>query len=67
MNKVDNVPLRMLLLTGFCGGFSTFSAFSFETVELMRTGQMTFAVLNVAVSITVCFLAIYFLSKSNLI
>jgi CrcB protein len=29
---------RLLLITGFCGGFSTFSAFSVECLQLMRAG-----------------------------
>ncbi len=54
---------KLLLLTGLCGGFSTFSSFSFENVELAKQGNWTLVVLNILVSIIACFLIIYFLSK----
>lgn len=59
------MPLRLLIITGFCGGFSTFSAFSYETVELMKSGNHIYAVLNIAISISACFGIIYFLTRSN--
>src|SRR5688572_19463465 len=31
--------VRVMLTTGLCGGFTTFSAFSFETVELLSNGR----------------------------
>lgn len=33
--------LRYLLMTGFCGGFTTFSAFGLESVEMMNNGRWT--------------------------
>ena len=59
------MSLRLLLITGFCGGFSTFSAFSFDTVELMKNGYILYAVLNVLVSISACIGIIYILTRSN--
>jgi CrcB protein len=43
--------MRVLLLTGLLGGFTTFSAFGFETIELVRTGQLGAGVLNVALQL----------------
>lgn len=39
--------LRAVLVIGFLGAFTTFSSFGYETVELMRDGQMMLAGLNV--------------------
>lgn len=60
---IANPSLRMLILVGFCGGFSTFSTFSYETVELIRSGNMMIAVANILISVSVCIALIYFLTK----
>lgn len=39
--------VRLLVLTGFMGAFTTFSTYMFETAELVKYGQMAMALLNV--------------------
>ena len=39
----ESQQLRLLLLTGFLGGFTTYSAFSFETVQLLNEGFLLLA------------------------
>lgn len=51
---------RLLLATGFCGGFTTMSAFSYETLVLVRDGQLGFALGNVAATLGACLLAVWF-------
>jgi CrcB protein len=48
---------RAFVMAGICGGFTTFSAFSLQTVELLRAGQGLRALANVAVSVLVCLAA----------
>lgn len=48
---------RVFFLTGVCGGYTTFSAFSLQTLTLLRTGQAFGAGLNVLLSVGLCLLA----------
>lgn len=53
--QLSHAPqLRTLLAVGFLGGFTTFSAFSLETVMLFERGQWGAAALYVALSIVLC-------------
>jgi CrcB protein len=56
--KLNN-SMRLFLATGFCGGFSTFSAFSFETFELLKSGQTASALLNILLSVISCLFFIW--------
>lgn len=57
-SKSDDGALKLLLVTGFCGGFTTFSAFSHETLQLMRTGQTAPALLYVGASVVLGVIAV---------
>ncbi|MBN1118847.1 MAG: CrcB family protein [Bacteroidales bacterium] len=55
--------IKALIIIGFCGGFSTFSTFSFETFELIKTGNLMLAAINVVVSIIIGVGSLFILSK----
>ena len=51
--------MRLLLLTGLLGGFTTFSAFGLETVFLLRRGEVLIAVAYALSSVAVCVTAVW--------
>jgi fluoride exporter len=57
-NLISN-ELRLLLMVGFCGGFTTFSSFTYENLILMQNGQFLTVILYTTLSILLGFLAVY--------
>ncbi len=58
----DTTALRVFLITGILGGFTTFSAFSFEVVELIERAEVTYALLyvtgSVVLSVAACWIGL---------
>lgn len=57
MHSQTHPDLRAMLIVGFCGGFTTFSAFSLETAGLMQGGEWAKAAAYVGASIVLCLAA----------
>ena len=51
--------VRQFVMTGICGGYTTFSSFALQTLNLARDGEWSGAGANVALSMVLCLLAVY--------
>lgn len=52
-----SMDLRLFLIAGLCGGYTTFSAFSLQTINLLRAGEAAAALANVGLSLAICIAA----------
>ena len=50
--------IRLFVMVGLCGGFTTFSSFSLQTFDLLRSGAWGKALANVLLSVVLCFAAV---------
>jgi fluoride exporter len=65
-NNLANSNLKWFLVTGFCGGFTTFSAFGFENISLFQNNNSLLAFIYIAMSIITGLFAVWlglFISK----
>jgi fluoride exporter len=52
------VQAQAFVMVGLCGGFTTFSAFSLQTLELARSGRLVYAEANIILSVVLCLTAV---------
>lgn len=50
---------RQFVMIGICGGYTTFSSFSFQTLNLMQDGEWLRAGANVGISVVCCLVAVW--------
>ncbi|MBR2688904.1 MAG: fluoride efflux transporter CrcB [Aquamicrobium sp.] len=50
--------VRLFVMIGICGGYTTFSSFSLQTLDLLRSGALVRAAVNIAASVALCTAAV---------
>jgi fluoride exporter len=58
-SNVISDQLKLFLATGICGGFTTFSAFSVENMQMLKEGDYTTAAVYIFASVALCIVAVF--------
>lgn len=56
---IVSTEIRQFVMTGIMGGFTTFSSFSLQTLNLMHEGEWLYAGANVIASLAICLIAVW--------
>lgn len=54
-----SADLRIFVMVGICGGYTTFSSFSLQTLNLLRDGEWAAAAGNIGASVVLCMLSVW--------
>jgi CrcB protein len=57
--SMDN-KWKLLIVTGFLGGYTTYSAYSYETLNYLINGDIKYAIINIVIHNIICLLLVLF-------
>lgn len=62
-NRLISPTTRVFLTVGFCGGLTTFSTFSFETINFLKEKEFLFAGLNIIANVMLTLISLFVVYK----